>query len=92
MAELNVSAFVPTHTAPPVLRSDDVQVRWVMPEIYHDLPIHEADDDEAIRLLEELVDKALPGAGRTRRPSSGSSAHSASTTCWPPEPSTPRSV
>ncbi|WP_371599094.1 hypothetical protein [Streptomyces sp. NBC_00564] len=67
MAELNVSAFVPTHTAPPVLRSDDVQVRWVMPEIYYDLPIHEADDDEAIRLLEELVDKALPGAGEDEK-------------------------
>ncbi|MFJ2827711.1 hypothetical protein ACIPC1_08900 [Streptomyces sp. NPDC087263] len=63
MAELKLSAFVPTHTAPPVLRSDDIQVRWVMPEIYHDLPIHQTDDDEAIRLLEELANKALPGAG-----------------------------
>ena len=63
MAEPNVPVFIPTHTAPPVLHSDDVQVRWVMPEFYCDLPINEADDDEAVRLLEELVDKALPGAG-----------------------------
>lgn len=61
--ELELSAFIATHTAPPALRSDDIHVRWVMPEIFHDLPIHETDDDEAIRLLEELAEKALPGAG-----------------------------
>jgi hypothetical protein len=61
--ELKLSEFIPTRTAPPALRSDDIHVRWVMPEIFYDLPIHEKDDDEAIRRLEELTDKALPGAG-----------------------------
>jgi hypothetical protein len=33
-----------------------------MPEIFHDLPVLEKDDDEAVRLLEELVEKVLPEA------------------------------
>ncbi|MEU2964720.1 hypothetical protein ABZ687_07055 [Streptomyces ardesiacus] len=45
-----------------MLHADDIQVRWVMPEAFHDIPIHET-DDEAVRLLGELVEKALPGAG-----------------------------
>ncbi|MFI6339490.1 hypothetical protein [Streptomyces sp. NPDC050535] len=57
-----LSALVPSQTGPTVLRADNIHVRWVMPEVFHDLPIHERDDDEAVRLLEELVDKALPGA------------------------------
>ncbi|BET48414.1 hypothetical protein ACIQVF_34025 [Streptomyces tendae] len=59
-----LAEFIPTHPAPPVLRADDIQVRWVMPEIFHDIPIQETDDDEAVRLLGELVEKALPGAGQ----------------------------
>jgi hypothetical protein len=34
-----------------------------MPEIFHDIPVQETDDDEAVRLLGELAEKALPGAG-----------------------------
>ncbi|MFD3925949.1 hypothetical protein [Streptomyces sp. NPDC058614] len=60
--ELEPSAFIPTQPAPAALRADDIHVRWVMPEIFHDLPIHESDDDEAVRLLAELADKTLPGA------------------------------
>lgn len=41
---------------------DGIHVRWVMPEIFHDLPLHEEDEDEGARLLEELAAKALPGA------------------------------
>ncbi|MEU9645125.1 hypothetical protein [Streptomyces sp. NPDC048188] len=55
--------FIPTHPAPPVLRADDIQVRWVMPETFHDIPVQETDDDAAVRLLGELAEKALPGAG-----------------------------
>ncbi|MEU4983383.1 hypothetical protein [Streptomyces sp. NPDC021969] len=58
-----LAELIPTHPAPPVLHADDIQVRWVMPEIFHDIPLQEADDDEAVRLLGELVEKALPGAG-----------------------------
>ncbi|MFG2327627.1 hypothetical protein [Streptomyces sp. NPDC048568] len=58
-----LAELVPTHPAPPVLHADDIQVRWVMPEIFHDIPVQESDDDEAVRLLGELVEKALPGAG-----------------------------
>ncbi|WP_406172600.1 hypothetical protein [Streptomyces sp. NBC_00996] len=54
--------LIPTQAAPPTLHADDIHVRWVMPEIYHDLPVQESDDDEMVRLLEELVNKALPGA------------------------------
>ncbi|WP_405931352.1 hypothetical protein [Streptomyces sp. NBC_00827] len=57
-----LSASATSQAVPTVLRADDIHVRWVMPEIFHDLPIHERDDDEAVRLLEELVDKALQGA------------------------------
>lgn len=67
--DLELSAFTPTHPAPPALRADDIHVRWVMPEIFHDIPVHETDDDEAVRLLEELAEKALPDAAdddRTR--------------------------
>lgn len=53
----------PTQPAPAALYADDIHVRWVMPEVFHDIPIHAADDDEAVRLLGELVEKALPGAG-----------------------------
>ncbi|ATL29676.1 hypothetical protein [Streptomyces formicae] len=58
--------FIPTGPAPGVntatVRSDTIHVRWVMPEIFHDIPLHEDDEDEAVRLLEELAEKALPGA------------------------------
>ncbi|MFF4401405.1 hypothetical protein [Streptomyces sp. NPDC001480] len=60
--ETELPALVPTGAAPPALRADDIHVRWVMPEVFHDLPIHET-DDEAVRLLDELADKALPEAG-----------------------------
>ncbi|MFD5627770.1 hypothetical protein [Streptomyces sp. NPDC127072] len=60
--EVELSALIPTHPAPVALHADDVHVRWVMPEIFHDLPIQESDDDEAVRLLEELAENALPGA------------------------------
>ncbi|AKZ57377.1 hypothetical protein SAM23877_4332 [Streptomyces ambofaciens ATCC 23877] len=59
----DLAELIPTHPAPVALHADDVHVRWVMPEIFHDIPIHVADDDEAVRLLGELVEKALPGAG-----------------------------
>ncbi|MBM7169956.1 hypothetical protein JQK87_16330 [Streptomyces sp. G44] len=62
----DVLEFVPGHAAPVettgVIRSDTVHVRWVMPEIFQDIPLHEEDEDEAVRLLEELAEKALPGA------------------------------
>ncbi|MEU1128416.1 hypothetical protein ABZ383_00880 [Streptomyces sp. NPDC005900] len=62
----DVLEFVPGRPAPGettgVLRSDTVHVRWVMPEIFQDIPLNEEDDDEAVRLLEELAQKALPGA------------------------------
>ncbi|MBJ6620873.1 hypothetical protein [Streptomyces sp. DHE17-7] len=58
-----LAELIPTHPAPVALHADDIHVRWVMPEIFHDIPIHETDDDEAVRLLGELVEKALPGAG-----------------------------
>jgi hypothetical protein len=60
--QVELSEFIPTHPAPPALNADDIHVRWVMPELFYDLPLHEKDDDEAIRLMEELVDKALSGA------------------------------
>ncbi|MFJ9565618.1 hypothetical protein ACIRQQ_36965 [Streptomyces fuscichromogenes] len=59
--------FIPTHAAPTAIHADDINVRWVMPEIFHDLPVQEKDEDEAVRLLEELADKALPGAGEEDR-------------------------
>ncbi|MFH8973027.1 hypothetical protein [Streptomyces sp. NPDC017890] len=55
--------LVPSRTAAPiVLQVDDICLRWVMPEIFHDLPVQARDDDEAVQLLEELGDKVLPGA------------------------------
>ncbi|WP_267714276.1 hypothetical protein [Streptomyces sp. CoH17] len=48
--------------APTVVRSDDVLLRWISPDIFHELPINVQDDDTAVQLLEELADKALPGA------------------------------
>ncbi|MFJ8598409.1 hypothetical protein ACIREM_06720 [Streptomyces shenzhenensis] len=42
-----------------------------MPEIFHDLPVRELDDDEAVGLLEELVEKALPGAAEDDRTTFG---------------------
>ncbi|MER6677112.1 hypothetical protein [Streptomyces sp. NPDC000983] len=66
-APADLLAFIPTHPAPPALNSDDIQVRWVMPELFHDLPIDAGDDDETIRRLEELAAAALPGAGEEDR-------------------------
>ncbi|KOV60005.1 hypothetical protein ADL00_25420 [Streptomyces sp. AS58] len=57
-----MSEFIPTHLAPPALHAADIHVRWVMPEIFHDIPLHEEDDDKAVALLGELADKVLPGA------------------------------
>ncbi|MFJ9158145.1 hypothetical protein ACIRPS_15245 [Streptomyces griseoviridis] len=54
--------FVPSHAAPAVLNADDIQVRWVVPENFHDLPVRFRDDGEAVQLLEDLTDKVLPGA------------------------------
>lgn len=57
--------FIPTQAAIPdghSVQADDIHVRWVMPEIFHDIPLHEEDEDEAVRLIEELAQKALPGA------------------------------
>ncbi|MFC7257780.1 hypothetical protein [Streptomyces lutosisoli] len=62
-----LSALIPSQPAAPALHADDIHVRWVMPEIFHDLPLHEPDDDEAVRLVEELVERALPGAGEDDR-------------------------
>ncbi|MGW7241666.1 hypothetical protein [Streptomyces sp. NPDC054804] len=59
--------FISTHAVPPAIHADDINVRWVMPEIFHDLPVQEADEDEAVRFLEELADKALPGASADDR-------------------------
>ncbi|MFC8130041.1 hypothetical protein [Streptomyces sp. NPDC057302] len=55
--------FIPTQAAPGAngVQADDIHVRWVMPEIFHDIPIDEEDEDEAVRLIEELAQKALPG-------------------------------
>ncbi|MFF4231624.1 hypothetical protein [Streptomyces sp. NPDC001820] len=54
---------MPLKTIPwQAARSADIHVRWVMPEIFHDLPVKEEDEDEAVRLLEELAEEALPGA------------------------------
>lgn len=61
--ETELPALIPTGPAPAALHADDIQVRWVMPENFHDLPLYVQDDDEAVRLLGELVEKALPGAG-----------------------------
>lgn len=33
-----LSALIPSQPAPPALHADDIHVRWVMPEIFHDLP------------------------------------------------------
>ncbi|MFD7435867.1 hypothetical protein [Streptomyces sp. NPDC059861] len=60
--EFALSEFIPTHLAPSALRADDIHVRWVMPEIFHDIPIHEDNDDRAVQLLGELADRVLPGA------------------------------
>lgn len=57
------SSLIPTGAAPAVLRADDIQVRWVMPENFHDIPIDATDDEDAVRRLGDLVEKALPGAG-----------------------------
>ncbi|MGW4880178.1 hypothetical protein ACWEPI_26860 [Streptomyces sp. NPDC004262] len=65
--DTDLPALIPTHAAPGCLDADDIHVRWVMPEIFHDLPVREADDDEAVRLLEDLADRALPGAGEEDR-------------------------
>ncbi|MGW2682598.1 hypothetical protein ACWC6I_05465 [Streptomyces sp. NPDC001414] len=65
--DTDLPALIPTHAAPGGLDADDIHVRWVMPEIFHDLPVREADDDEAVRLLEDLADRALPGAGEEDR-------------------------
>ncbi|MFF1696707.1 hypothetical protein ACFVXC_24370 [Streptomyces sp. NPDC058257] len=57
--------FIPTQAVSPDaqgFQADDIHVRWVMPEIFHDIPLHTEDEDEAVRLLEELAQKALPGA------------------------------
>ncbi|WP_434596253.1 hypothetical protein [Streptomyces sp. A5-4] len=56
------SKTVPSQATHFNVRSDNIHVRWVMPEIFHDLPIKEEDEDEAVRLLDELAAKALPGA------------------------------
>ncbi|MER6628864.1 hypothetical protein ABT301_11550 [Streptomyces sp. NPDC000987] len=61
--ETELPELIETRPAPPALHADDIHIRWVMPEIFHDLPIHERDDDEAVRLLWDLADKALPGVG-----------------------------
>ncbi|MFD4599112.1 hypothetical protein ACFWPQ_13895 [Streptomyces sp. NPDC058464] len=65
--DIELPEFVPTHAAPSAIHADDINVRWVMPEIFHDLPVQERDEDEAVRLLEELADKALPGASEEDR-------------------------
>jgi hypothetical protein len=49
--------------APTALRPDDIFLRWILPEIFHELPINVKDDDAAVQLLEDLADKVLPGAG-----------------------------
>jgi hypothetical protein len=59
---LELLDFISTYPAPPALRADDLYVRWVVPEIFHDIPIQEEDDDRAVQLLGELAEKALPGA------------------------------
>ncbi|MFE6162680.1 hypothetical protein ACFQ7F_27615 [Streptomyces sp. NPDC056486] len=65
---LRFEATIPAQNAGPDadadtrIDSDGIHVRWVMPEIFHDLPLHEEDEDEGARLLEELAAKALPGA------------------------------
>ncbi|MGY0069008.1 hypothetical protein ACWZEH_19895 [Streptomyces sp. QTS137] len=61
--QTELGELIPTQPAPTALRADDIHVRWVMPENFHDIPIHATDDDEAVRLLGEIVGKALPGAG-----------------------------
>ncbi|MFD5516101.1 hypothetical protein [Streptomyces sp. NPDC127066] len=62
-----LSTLIPSRPAPPAIDAEDIHVRWVMPEVFHDLPLQEADDDEAVRLLEELVARALPDAGEDDR-------------------------
>ncbi|MEV6796466.1 hypothetical protein AB0M87_31795 [Streptomyces sp. NPDC051320] len=66
--EISRSHTVPPRTNPSqeratqsIGRSDNIHVRWVMPEVFHDLPVAVDDDDEAVRILEELTAKALPG-------------------------------
>ncbi|MFE0175282.1 hypothetical protein ACFWZ2_23475 [Streptomyces sp. NPDC059002] len=58
--------FIPMQAAPvdaeATVRSDTIHIRWVMPEIFQDIPLHEEDEDETVRLLEELAQRALPGA------------------------------
>ncbi|MCM1973650.1 MULTISPECIES: hypothetical protein [unclassified Streptomyces] len=36
-------------------------MRWVMPEIFHDIPLAAEDDDEMVSRFEDLAAKALPG-------------------------------
>ncbi|MFF4760602.1 hypothetical protein [Streptomyces sp. NPDC001292] len=59
----DLSPLVPGQAAPPALHSGDIHVRWVVPEIFHDLPVRETDDEKAVELLEELVERCLPGVG-----------------------------
>lgn len=60
--EAALSPLTDTYPAPPALDAGDIHVRWVMPEIFHDLPVREADDDMVVQLLGDLVDRALPKA------------------------------
>ncbi|MFB7247698.1 hypothetical protein CW362_05890 [Streptomyces populi] len=62
-----LSTLIPSRSVSPVLDAEDIHVRWVVPEVFHDLPLQETDDDEAVRLLEELVENALPGAAEDER-------------------------
>lgn len=67
-AESRTSTTVPTQAghahrpARSIGRPDDIHVRWVMPEIFHDMPVTVEDDDETVRLFEELAANILPGA------------------------------
>ncbi|OON80953.1 hypothetical protein B1H18_10410 [Streptomyces tsukubensis] len=56
-----------TRTALSTGSLDNIHARWVMPEIFHDLPVTVEDDGETIRILEELSDRALPGASEDDR-------------------------
>ncbi|MFE7210834.1 hypothetical protein ACFU93_12760 [Streptomyces sp. NPDC057611] len=62
-SQSDLSPLVPSQAAPPALHSGDIHVRWVVPEIFHDLPVRETDDEKAVELLEGLVEKCLPGVG-----------------------------
>ncbi|MFE9311320.1 hypothetical protein ACFYM5_27255 [Streptomyces sp. NPDC006706] len=63
MIRSDLSPLVPLQAAPLALHSGDIHVRWVVPEIFRDLPVREADAERAVDLLEELVEKCLPGVG-----------------------------